>query len=68
MFQARKEDSFELRIAGGHGPSRGLDAPCTLRFHYRKAAAPKSSLAFKTARIAGHAFPSSVYCEEINPS
>jgi hypothetical protein len=30
MFQARKEDSFELRMAGRHGPSRGLDAPCTL--------------------------------------
>jgi hypothetical protein len=32
MFQARKEDSFRLPITGGHGPSRGLDAPCALKF------------------------------------
>jgi hypothetical protein len=39
MFQARKEDSFELRIAGGRGPFRGLDAPCAPGFHYRRVAA-----------------------------
>ena len=30
MFQARKEDSFELQNTGGHGPSRGLGTPCAL--------------------------------------
>jgi len=30
MFQAWKEDSFALQNAGGHGPSRGLGAPCAL--------------------------------------
>jgi hypothetical protein len=39
MFQARKEDSLESQSAGGHGPSRGLDAPCALKFHYRRFAA-----------------------------
>ena len=46
MFQARKEDSFELRIAGGHGPSRGLGAPCALELQYRKAAANNQARGF----------------------
>src|SRR5579862_2671751 len=44
MFQARKEDSLRKRIAGGHGPFRGLGAPCALEFDNMRIAKEKSSL------------------------